>query len=199
MENVINKDKTKFYNLLDDTKPSIKEEEVDSSTNEINFNFPFSKEDFITINGNFLKDGFNSPDVAMTSSNRNSNSSFEDSQLFFKNLFKDKETILNENWQKNETIQAKVINLNENEVFVDCLIDQENKIFQNRTFPISLFHNLTNLRVNKPVLIKTRLKPGAIRMDIYPGEGIVNLQLFTIEENWDSLKGKNLDSKLTKW
>lgn len=195
MENVISQEEFKlshYYNLIDDKKHS--EGVLEVFTNKKSFSSDLSVDDISSSNDSFVfsKDSF-------TQSKDINDSSFEDSNTFLKKLFKGKETLLNENWQKNETIQGKIINLNKNEVFVDCLIDLENKIFQNRTFPIYLFESLTNLKADKPVLIKTRLKPGSVRMDVYPGDGIVNLDLFTNEENWDSLRGKNLDSKLTEW
>lgn len=125
--------------------------------------------------------------------------SFEDSGTFLNNLLRGKENIINENWEVNENIQGKILSYDDNEVYVDCLLDKENTIIQSRRFPISLFKNLSQIDKNKPVLIKTRLKAGAIRIDVYSGEGIVNLKIFESNEQWDSLKGKNLDSKLTEW
>lgn len=123
----------------------------------------------------------------------------EDSGAFLKNILRSKDTILNENWEINENIQGKILNFDENEVYVDCIVDLEMNIIQSRKFPINLFMNLSKFDKNKPVLIKTRLKPGAIRIDVYPGEGIVNMDVFKINDKWDSLRGKNLDSKLTEW
>ncbi len=126
-------------------------------------------------------------------------SSVEDSGSFMRNLYRGKDVILNEKWTNTETIQGKVVHLSEQEVFVDCLIDLDNKIFQHRAFSKHLFENIFNLSANKPVIIKTRLKPGAIRVDVYSGDGIVNLELFQLNENWDNLKDSGLDVKLNEW
>lgn len=131
--------------------------------------------------------------------NRKSFSSFEDSGSFLRDLFVGKETVLNENWKVNENIQGKIINVNDKHVWVDCLIDSNQKIFQSRSFPKELFTHLTNLKSQKPVLIKTKLKPGSIRIDVYPGDGIVDLEAFEVNENWESLRGKDLGSKLNEW
>lgn len=130
---------------------------------------------------------------------RSEASIFEDSKNFFEDLFIGKEIILNENWNVNESIQGKILSIDENLVYVDCLMDLENKIFQSRSFPKELFTHLTNLKIQKPVLIKTKLKPGSIRIDIFPGDGIVDLKVFETEEKWKSLRGKNLGSKLNQW
>lgn len=138
-------------------------------------------------------------DIDLDFLNRSYEKSFEDSSSFLNNFFRGKDPILNENWEVNENIQGRILSFDENEVYVDCLIDLEKNIIQSRRFPITLFNNLSRISENKPVLIKTRLKPGAIRIDVYSGEGIVNLEVFEMNNEWDSLRGKNLDTKLSKW
>lgn len=125
--------------------------------------------------------------------------SFEDSGKFLGDFFRNKDVFLNEKWDVSENIQGKIVVVNEYNVHVDCLIDIESKTFQHRTFPINLFKNIDGLAQNKLVIIKTKMKAGAIRLDVYPGGGIVNDELFEQKENWDSLEGSGLDDKLTKW
>jgi len=147
----------------------------------------------------FLKSSNAKENIDLDSFTKAYEFSLEDSSAFLRNVLRGKETILNENWDFNENIQGKILSFNENEVYVDCLIDLEKNVIQSRKFPITLFNNLAKIDKNKPVLIKTRLKPGAIRIDVYSGEGIVNLDVFEINDKWDSLRSKNLDSKLTEW
>ena len=79
------------------------------------------------------------------------------------------------------------------------MVDIESKTFQHRAFPLYLFENIDGLSENKTVIIKTRMKVGAIRIDVYPGDGIVNNKLFQQNKNWESLEGSGLDEKLTEW
>lgn len=147
----------------------------------------------------FLKFSTEGMDIDSDSLSKLFEFSLEDSGALLENVFRGKERIQNENWDVNEIIQGKILSFDENEVYVDCLIDFEKNVIQSRKFPISLFNNLSKIDKNKPVLIKTKLKPGAIRIDVYSGEGIVNLEVFEMNEKWDSLRGKNLDSKLSEW
>jgi hypothetical protein len=147
----------------------------------------------------FLKPSMESEDINSSYSNSPYEYSPEDSGGFYNNVYKGKETILNEHWEVNESIQGKILKSNEKEVFVDCLIDFDAKIIQSRKFPIILFQNLSEIVPNKPVLIKTKTMKGSIRIDVYSGEGIVNLDVFEFNDKWDSLRGKKLDSKLAKW
>lgn len=123
----------------------------------------------------------------------------EDSETFTKNLFGHRDVILNEKWDSTQTVQSKIIHFTESEVFVDCLIDIENRIFEHRSFPMGLFTHISNLKVEKPILIKTKQRPGSIRIDVYPGEGIVKMENFKINDLWDDLIGSGLDKKLTEW
>lgn len=125
--------------------------------------------------------------------------SAEDSETFLSNLFRNKENIINEGWKINENVQGRIISFDDHHVHVECLVDVTNGIFQNRKFPINLFTHLKNLRMGGPVLLKTRMKPGATRIDVYPGEGIVEIQRFKSQNDWDSLREANLDTKLTEW
>ena len=123
----------------------------------------------------------------------------EDASSFLENLFLGKRTILNENWVAEQAIQGIITCVDDQNVYVDCLIDFGNKVIQNRIFSRYLFENLLLIETKTPVIIKTRQKPGSIRIDVYPGKGIVDMDYFVTAKSWDSLKGKNLDKKLTKW
>lgn len=123
----------------------------------------------------------------------------EDSGDFLRNFYKGKDVVLNESWDITETIQGKIVHFNEDEIFVDCLVDLEKRVFEHRVFQKDLFKNISNITADKPVLIKTRMKAGSFRIDVYPGEGIVDLNLFELNEDWEELRGSGLDDKLVKW
>ncbi|WP_040254121.1 hypothetical protein [Psychroserpens mesophilus] len=159
----------------------------------------------ITSSDNHLKDSAQ-PTITTTDSDDDilpneieSYSNAEDAGLFLENLFKNKETILNENWDSVESIQSKVISFNEESVYVDCLLDEELKYFESRVFPRKLFNNVTDLDNDIPILMKIKTKPGSFRIDIYPGKGLVNLDLFDLKDGWEELKGRVQDKKLDKW
>jgi hypothetical protein len=126
-------------------------------------------------------------------------SSIEDSNNYLENFYSGKDIILNESWLNTESIKGKIVHFNEQKIFVDCLIDYENQLFQHREFPILLFKNISNISNNMPVIIKTSSKPGAIRIDVYPGAGIVDLELFEINDIWDDLENSGLDHNLSEW
>jgi len=132
-------------------------------------------------------------------SSKESSTSIEDSGKLFRDIFGQRDVLLKEKWDVSENVQGKVVSVNESDVYVDCLVDIESKTFQHRTFPINLFKHINGLSQDKMVIIKTRMKVGAIRVDVYNGEGIVNDKLFKQKDSWNSLVGSGLDDKLTKW
>ena len=146
-------------------------------------------------NSNFSKDG----DVKISFTENEFETNTEDSKEFLSQIFGRKDVILNEKWDISENLQAKVISCSESDVYVDCLIDVENRSFQQRVFPIYLFKNLTGLRKDKLVLIKTNMKAGSVRIDVFPGDGIVNEKYFNLKDKWKTLEDAGLDEKLTEW
>jgi len=172
---------TKEYNVFEhDSFVSVSEEEKEFALLKSKFNYSF-KESSINVSLNEM------------------NFCVEDSGKFLEDLFVKRDVILNEKWDVSENVQGKVISINESEVSVDCLIDIESKIFQYRAFPLNMFKHIIGLAPNKAVLIKTRMKAGSIRVDVFSGDGIVNLEFFKQKENWNSLAGKGLDDRLTEW
>lgn len=123
----------------------------------------------------------------------------EDILRLGKNLFSHKELSLNERWENTQTIQGKIVHLTEREVFLDCLVDIENRAFEHRSFPRQLFDHISNLKTGKPILIKTQMKSGATRIDIYSGEGIVQMENFESNNIWDDIIDSGLDNKLSEW
>lgn len=146
-------------------------------------------------NSNFSKEG----GVKIKYSENEFETFSEDSSNFLSQTIGRREVILNEKWDVSENLQAKVISYSESEVYVDCLIDVKNRSFQQRVFPIYLFKNLTDLRKDKLVIIKTNMKAGSVRINIFPGEGIVNKIYFSLKDKWKTLEGAGLDEKLTEW
>ncbi len=179
MENVLETREYKVSEFKDLAPPVVEKEDNATSTPKVNI----SSEESVNL-------GFSVNELS---------SSIENSGKLFGDIFGEKDVILKEKWDVSENVQGKVISVNESAVSVDCLVDIESKTFQYRTFPINLFNHINGLSQDTKVVIKTRMKAGAIRVDVYHGEGIVNDKLFKQKDNWNSLIGSGLDDKLTKW
>jgi hypothetical protein len=125
--------------------------------------------------------------------------SIEDSSRFLENLFEGRNLILNENWDFSETIHSKVTNITEEVVELECLIDRKNSIIEQRRFPKILFEGLKKLEPSALIILKTKMKKGTYKLEVFAGDLIVKNESFDINDDWASLKNKGLDNKLTEW
>lgn len=110
--------------------------------------------------------------------------------------FKRKGFLITEQWEKTEIISGKIISFDRNSVCCDCILDKENKVFETREFPIKLFQNIKEISENIPVIIKIKIKKGSIRFDVIDGNGIVDLELFSLKERWEKLRNSGLDEEI---
>lgn len=123
----------------------------------------------------------------------------EDSESLINNIFKGRDFITSESWAYKEIIKSRIISSDDDLIYLDCIIDIETMIIEQRQFPKSLFSNFKTLKTGDLVLIKINSKPGSFRVDIYPGKGIVNENLFDINDDIQELKGRDLGTKLREW
>ncbi len=104
--------------------------------------------------------------------------------------------IAGEKWENTHSINAKINKVEKNIIYCDCLMDKEKKVFKLKVFDAILFAHLSKPLNKKLVLIKIRTKKGASRIDVYDGKGMIDDALFSLKEDWDSLKGAGLDKPL---
>ncbi|MFH4963886.1 hypothetical protein V8G69_02700 [Gaetbulibacter sp. M235] len=124
---------------------------------------------------------------------------FEDSDNFINNIFSGRDFISSETWASNEIIKSRIISSDDDYVYLDCILDIETMHFEQRQFHKSLFSNFKTLQTGGLVLIKLKSKPGSFRVDVYPGEGLVNPELFDFNEEIKELRGRDLGAKLQEW
>lgn len=101
-----------------------------------------------------------------------------------------------EEWTKTFTYPAKIAKVAEDAIYCDLLINEETKDFSLRTFDPELFAHLEKPLDNKFVSITIRSKPGASRIDVFDGQGLVNKELFDLKDAWEGLRGQGLDDPL---
>ena len=118
---------------------------------------------------------------------------------FLQSIFRNKESLIVERWTITQSIHGRVLAADSIYVYVDCLVDMENKIFEQRKFPVALFEHIDFQAFGVPVVINLKLKVGSSRIDVYSGRGIVDLALFDLNDKWESLRDAGLDNKIVEW
>lgn len=114
-------------------------------------------------------------------------------EMLTKNLFEMKGFVSNESWEKFEYVHSKIIKVSKNQVYCDCILDRDNKVFRTRKFPINLFRHFDSLKEGNLIIVKISSKAGSTRTDIIDGRGIVNAKYFETKDLWDELKDSGLD------
>lgn len=99
-----------------------------------------------------------------------------------------KDNNISETWDSQIMLHAKVYAIDQQVVSCDCIIDEESRLMERRSFPRTLFDNLANLAEGSLVIVDIKQKAGSMRIDIKNGKGIVDAQKFEIEHLIDSLK-----------
>jgi hypothetical protein len=123
----------------------------------------------------------------------------EDSSRLSQGVLHGRTLHLKEKWDITKSIQGKVVHVTPSKVFVDCLIEIDSRTIKHRSFPSYLFDNIENIQEGMPVVIKTQIKKGASRIDVFSGSGIVNLSLFDSRAEWNQLDNNDLGDRLTEW
>lgn len=115
-----------------------------------------------------------------------------ESNAIFNHFRKNVGFLSGEVWNKITNIPSRVVDIKQNFVYCECVTDRQNQVFETRIFDKSHFSHIENLIIGKPILIRTKEKPGAIRIDIIEGENLVDLRLFEVEDLLIELKDLDL-------
>jgi len=113
-------------------------------------------------------------------------------------IFKLKGFIVNEYWEKTININSRITKYNEDYIICECLVDKENRIFEQRSFPRYLFNHIENLKSNPYVVLSIQSKVGSTRINVLKGANIVDKKAFEIESEWEKLEGQDFNQPLEK-
>ena len=77
-------------------------------------------------------------------------------------------------WKNTANFTGRIYNIIEDMVFVDCLINEQNLIFEKRKFTKNLFSCLPDLKIGVFLIVRMYQRPGELRIRITKGEdGII--------------------------
>jgi len=105
-------------------------------------------------------------------------STFSENQESIYETIAHKDVILNLNWERRYDVYAQVLKIIEDEIYCECIIDEENRIYQEMAFDKSLFRHIPNLKSNKLIVIRISEKAGLIQHEFFNGEGFLKAKEF---------------------
>jgi len=98
-----------------------------------------------------------------------------------------------ESWTTSKLIKCQVKSITDQIVYCTCIVDRHNNIFETRGFPKLMFSQFKRLKVGKLVIVEIKVKPGASRIDIKDGVGLIDEKEFQSHADWESLRNAGLD------
>ena len=101
-----------------------------------------------------------------------------------------------ETWDDCTSIDARIIEIGEEWVRLDCLVDSENQVFQERVFQRGLLEGALPMRVGAYVLIRVFTSPGKIKHTFDDGEKLVRKKFFEDDSWFADLEDVSLDEML---
>lgn len=101
-------------------------------------------------------------------------------------------------WKNIENISAKVIEITDESVIVDCLIDKSSFHYQKRSFNKNIFKYIKGLQVGKFILIRVYELPPETKLRIEDGDGIVSPSDFVIEGLFKNISSSKMFTSTPK-
>lgn len=91
-----------------------------------------------------------------------------------------KEGGFQEYWSFSENIMSRILEVGYDYVILECMVDEEQRVIQNRRFERVLFENAVPLKQYQVVLLQIFKRPGEFKVKISNGEKLLtNPDLFT--------------------
>ena len=103
---------------------------------------------------------------------------------------------VNETWDDYTNVDARIVEVGEDWVRLDCLVDSENQVFQERTFQRRLLEGALPVRTGAYVLIRIFTSPGKIKHTFTDGEKYVRKEFFEDDSWFVDLEDAGLDEML---
>ncbi|PSQ78156.1 MAG: hypothetical protein BRD37_03455 [Bacteroidetes bacterium QH_8_67_23] len=91
------------------------------------------------------------------------------------------------------SIDARILEVTDETVKLECLISKTKHEFQERVFPKALLEGVVDLEVGSYVLLRILQRPGKIAHVFHNGDGIVQKEVFEDTSRFDDLDDMDLD------
>ncbi|CAN5367143.1 hypothetical protein BH23BAC1_BH23BAC1_20480 [soil metagenome] len=102
--------------------------------------------------------------------------------------------VLEEVWRI-ENIPAQLVEVTETHVILDCLVDTDRMIYQERKFPIDLLAEKIEFKSEGLILIRKFKRTGCIKFEFLNGNGMFPDHYFNVKY-FQGLKGSAIDKPL---
>lgn len=114
----------------------------------------------------FLKNLFNSLENDSSQKTRLNKFLLESQELPKNTSAQISDRVILKGWKNIENISARLIEISEEKVVLECLIDKENSLYEERSFRISLFENY-KLEIGNLFYLRFFERPNEMKMEVH--------------------------------
>ncbi len=104
------------------------------------------------------------------------------------------EGVLLENWKNTENVSSRLIEYNDDSVILECLIDREQEIYEEREFVITLFEGY-NVEVGSLFYLRFFERRNELKLEIHDDPGLTRADDFTSKNLTELFKQSRLFKK----
>lgn len=92
-----------------------------------------------------------------------------------------------EDWDVRKNIQSRITDFSDEFVVLECLVDEDDRIFERSSFRRNIMEGVVPVEVGKYVLIRYFEKSGKCKYTFFDGDNIVNESLFESDKDYSYL------------
>src|ERR1035437_8782376 len=106
------------------------------------------------------------------------------------------EGVLQEIIIRSEVIFSRIIEMNKQEIILECLMDKEKRIYRERKINKNILDGVVSLEVGRLVLIHQRVSKGKIIHEFEDGENIILKDYFIFDDPFKGMENISFGKKL---
>lgn len=99
-------------------------------------------------------------------------------------------------WRTITYVEARIVEIHEDRVCLECVLDRESEILEERVFDRPLFEGHIQLEVGKYIVITILQKPGEKRIKVNNDNGLVRKDIFELDLDLDELDSEMFNEPL---
>lgn len=106
-------------------------------------------------------------------------------------------SVIIEQWKNTQNLSARIIEVNEQNVLLECLIDKRIRQYQERRFNIDLFDGIAEIKQGKLIMLQVYQKPQHFMIKIVDGEGMIPKSDFQNNDVFEKVRKSSIFKEIS--
>lgn len=125
-----------------------------------------------------------------------SHSSITEEEKELSDISINRDGIVEEHWASIQKVPSRVIEVSEHFVILECLVDIQNRVYEERSFEKGMFENAIPLINEQLILIKISSRPLKKLIEFVDGTNLIPKSYFDYSNIFEDLKDKRIFKEL---